>query len=160
MAFNRTYNAAKVDKDRGTGCLPADIYEVQITAASECISKKTGINMIKLEITVISGKYKNNKLWYYICDDQWADQKVYDIVVAAAGKPEPKMIHPAIFAGLTARVKTKTRVYNGEESAEINYWCRLKTGEQPPAAPENRTATPQAEEENKNTDVDVDDIPF
>jgi len=146
--FNRTYNAANVNADKEGGDfkpIPPGEYRVQIVKAEDAVSQSSGKDMIRLEIEIIDlGEFAGRKLWQYIVDDQYADQKVYDILTAC-GKPIPQQITSGIFVNLTGRVKTKNRIYNGKESAEINYWLRPKPGETP------------AQPVNTNP---ADDIPF
>lgn len=148
MAFNRTYDAGNVDTNRGAASqiIPPGEYEVKIVAANDAISKSSGKDMIKLELDILTPPYDKRKLWYYITDDQYADQKCYDIF-SSAGKKIPKNINSNIFVGLVCKVKTKNRLYNGETQAEINYWVKSAGGVSPEMGP-------------ASTEDIADDIPF
>lgn len=125
MAFNRQLNLNNVDQNRGAAgqIIPPGEYRVRIAAATETISKGSGKDMIKLELDILDAPYDKRKLWYYITDDQYADQKVFDIF-SSAGKNLPASIHPQIFPGLVCTVKTRNRDYNGEQQAEVHYWIK------------------------------------
>ena len=150
MAFNRTYNQSKVDVNhvgKDIEPLPVGEYTVQVTRATDKISQ-AGNDMIELELSVIAPiDFKNYKLWVYIVDNEYADQKVYEIF-RSCGKPVPAQIARAAFIDLVGRVKTKRRRYDGEIKAEVNYWIPAEEGELPPA--------PTAPTENPVPD----DIPF
>lgn len=156
MAFNRTYNPANVDTDRAATAqiIPPGEYDVIINSAEECISKTSGKNMLKLELNIITPPYDKRKLWYYIVDDQYADQKFYDIF-SSAGKNVPTLIHAGVFRGLRCRVKTKNRLYNNENQAEVNYWI-IRNGEKSPSAGVDPTMGPAA----SNASASADDIQF
>lgn len=145
MAFNRTYNPNNVDTDRGNPpALPVGEYTVQITKSTDKISKASGKEMIELELEVIQPtQYAGRKLWVYIVDDQYADQKIYDIF-KSAGKPVPQQVHSGVFLNLVGKVKTKQQQYNDETRAEVNYWIPKKDGEAAAAPDKPKT----------------DDIPF
>lgn len=151
MAFNRTYNAANVDPNRGaTAIIPPGEYDVIINSAEDEISKTSGKDMIKLELNIITPPYDKRKLWYYIVDDQYADQKFYDIF-SSAGKNVPPKMHTGVFRGLRCRVKTKNRLYNGETQAEVNYWIKFN-GDAAPA--------PAGVDPAMGPSTNADDIPF
>lgn len=137
MAFNRQINMNNVDQNRGASAavIPPGEYRVQIASATETISKGSGKDMIKLELDILDPPFNNRKMWYYITDDQYADQKVFDIF-SSAGKNLPGSIHAQIFPGLICKVKTRNRDYNGEAQAEVHYWIKASGNPHPaPAAP-------------------------
>lgn len=144
MAFSRTYNPANVSAGNEYKPIPAGEYPVRITAAEDAVSKTSGSDMIKLELLILDGEFKGRKLWQYIVDDRYADQKVFDIMTSC-GKQIPQQITSSVFLNLCGRVKTKSRVYQGEERAEVNYWIRPKPGT--PAVADTTHTAP-------------DDIPF
>ena len=151
MAFNHTYNQNNVETDRGGNppALPAGEYTVQIVKSTDRISQKSGKDMIELELEVIQPtQYAGRKLWVYIVDDQYADQKIYDIF-RSAGKPVPQQVHSGVFLNLVGKVKTKQRVYNGETRSEVNYWIPKKIDADTAAAVAAEVAG-----------VKTDDIPF
>ena len=154
MAFNRTYNASNVDTNRGATAtvIPPGEYEVTIVSASDAISKASGKDMIKLELDITTKPYEKRKLWYYIIDDQYADQKIYEIF-ASAGKNPPASLHSGIFRGLHCKVKTKNRLYNGETQAEVNYWIK-RTPDQVQTAPVSQGVDPAM------GPAEPDEIPF
>lgn len=154
MAFNRTYNAANVDTNRGAAAsvIPPGEYNVLIASSEEAISKNTGKDMIKLELNILDAPYDKRKLWYYITDDQYADQKFYDIF-SSAGKKVPAQLHAGVFQGLRCRVKTKNRLYNGDTQAEVNYWIKAKE----PAGAVDPAMGPESSASAANS---ADDIPF
>ena len=153
MAFNRTYNAANVDTDRAATAtvIPSGEYDVIINSAEDGISKTSGKDMIKLELNILTPPYDKRKLWYYIVDDQYADQKFYDIF-SSAGKKVPPRMHAGVFKGLRCRVKTKNKLYNGETQAEVNYWIKFNG-----AAPAPAGVDPAM---GPATTTNADDIPF
>jgi hypothetical protein len=85
----------------------------------------------------------NSKLWYYITDDQYADQKVAEIFWSA-NKNLPPSIHPQYFPGLVCKVKTRNREYNGEQRAEVHYFIKPATATAPASA-----AAPEAPKEDR-----------
>lgn len=132
MAFNRRYNPAQVETSHAAKPIPEGEYAVRIVSAEDAISKSSGKDMIKLEIEIAGGEFSGRKLYQYIVDDQYADQKIYDILTACR-RTIPDTVTSGVFAGLTGRLKTKTTIYNGEPRAEIRYWCTPKNPA--PAAP-------------------------
>ena len=131
MAFNHTYNPQNIETDTRTAIrsLPVGEYTVQIAKSTDRISKKSGKDMIELELEIIAPTdFAGRKLWVYIVDDEFADQKIYDIF-RSAGKPVPRQVHSGVFPNLVGKVKTKQRQYNGETRAEVNYWIPAKKNE-------------------------------
>jgi hypothetical protein len=157
MAFNRTYNAGNVDTQRGAVAtvIPPGEYDVLIAECTEGISKGSGKNMLKLELNILTPPYDKRKMWYYIVDDQYADQKTYDIF-ASAGKQPPRSIHAGIFKGLRCKVKTRNREYNGETQAEVNYWIK-QNAPSPSTAPAPAGVDPAYGPGSK---TNPDEIPF
>jgi hypothetical protein len=149
MAFNRQLNLNNIDQNRGNNVqpIPPGEYRVRIAAASEGVSQTSGKDMIKLELDILDAPYDKRKLWYYITDDQYADQKVAEIFWSA-GKNLPSSIHPQFFPGLICKVKTRNREYNGDPRAEVHYFIK-------PAATGIPAATPATSEAPKE-----DRIPF
>ena len=152
MAFNRTYNAGNVDQSHSYAAIPAGEYNVRIVVSEDRVSKSSGKDMIALELEIIDGPFSGRKLFQYIVDDQYADQKIYDICQSCR-KEIPQTITSAVFRGLTGRVKTKQSFYNGEPKAEINYWIRPK-GDAAPHPPVDPAMGPDA------AAPQADDIPF
>ena len=133
MAFSHTYNAQNVDADKGGDLkpIPAGEYPVRIVKAEDAVSQKTGKDMIRLELEIMIEPFRGRKLFQYIVDDQYADQKIYDILTSCR-KDIPAQVTSGTFFGLVGKVKTKTTVYNGEPRAEINYWLRPKAASAAP----------------------------
>ena len=151
MAFGHTYNQQNVDTNRGKIFIPAGDYDVQIVNVTDEVSRSSGRDQIKLEIQVISGPCKGGKLFYYIVDDQYADQKIWEVLTACRRQIPPQVTSNAFRGGLTGRLRVKNEIYNGEQRSSVNYWLRPKPGESA-TAPGNQTA-PAAE-------PDPDDVPF
>lgn len=135
MAFSHTYNSQNVDGDKGGKLKPilAGEYPVRIVKSEDAVSQKTGKDMIRLELEIMQEPYRGRKLFQYIVDDQYADQKIHDILTSCR-KDIPATVTSGTFFGLVGKVKTKATVYNGEQRAEVHYWIRPKAGE---AAPSN-----------------------
>lgn len=144
MAFNRTFNQNNVDTERSFGVPPVGEYDVKIVEAREKISQSSGKDMIELELEIINSQVKG-KFWVYIVDDQYADQRIYEIF-SSAGKPVPATITSKSFIGLVGRVKVKHETANGEQRAKVNYWLKAK----------NPTVAASGNEAPKSTD----NIPF
>jgi hypothetical protein len=122
MAFQRQFNPANVQQHNNiSSVLPAGEYRVLIANSTEGISKSSGKEMITLELNILDAPYDKRKLWFYISDDNYADDKTYQIF-RSAGKNPPATIHAGIFKGLVCKIKTKLREYNGEQRAEVAYW--------------------------------------
>lgn len=136
--FNHTYNASQVE----TEVVPtaAGRYTVIIDQVAEKISKNSGKDMLELKLKIIAAEAPEHKrfvgrvLYVYIVDDQYADQKIYDIFTSA-GKQVPATVDGKAFVGLVGRVATKLENYNGEPRASVNYWIKPKPGEPPPEQP-------------------------
>ena len=148
--FNHTYNASGVET-AGPAPIPEGEYTVTIEQVTEKISRKTGADMLELKLKIVGAEPANQKfvgrtLFYYLLDDQYLDQKLYDLFTACS-KPIPAQVTGKEFLNLCGRIKTKLEPYNGEQRASVRYWCRPKPGEKPPSPP----AAP------KNS---ADDIPF
>ena len=156
MAFSHKVNQANVEEHPASVPIPAGEYAVRIAESVDAISKKSGKDMIKLELEITEGKFARRKLFQYIVDDQYADQKIYDIL-PACGVAIPDTVTSATFRNLRGRVKTKSRLYNGEERAEVSYWIKSRTA----AAPATAAPAGQPPAENANGAPDItDDIPF
>lgn len=151
MAFGHTYNQQNVDTNRGKIFIPAGEYDVQIVNVTDEVSRSSGRDQIKLEIQVISGPCKGGKLFYYIVDDQYADQKIWEVLTACRRQIPPQITSNTFRGGLTGRLRVKNETYNGEQRSSVNYWLRPKPGESA-TAPVNQTA-PAAE-------TNPDDVPF
>lgn len=151
MAFQRTYNANNVDQSHSYTAIPAGEYAVRIAVSEDRVSKTSGKDMIALELEITDGPFSGRKLFYYIVDDQYADQRIFD-VFQSCRKEIPATITSAVFRGLMGMVKTKQSFYNGEPKAEINYWIRAKGGT--PHPPVDPTMGPDASAPK------ADDIPF
>ena len=156
MAFGHTYNQQNVDTNKGKIFIPAGDYDVQIVNVTDEVSRSSGRDQIKLEIQVISGPCKGGKLFYYIVDDQYADQKIWEVLTACRRQIPPQVTSNTFRGGLTGRLRVKNETYQGEQKSVVNYWLRPKPGESAPA-PVNQTAP--------NTDkpaheITEDDIPF
>ena len=88
--FNHTYNSSQVE----TEVVPtaAGRYTVIIDEVKEKISKNSGKDMLELKLKIIAAeapehkRFVNRTRYVYIVDDQYADQKIYDIFTSA-GKP-------------------------------------------------------------------------
>lgn len=133
MAFSHRVNRANVQERPAYKPIPEGEYDVQIFRAEDAVSQKTGKDMIKLEIEIAGGEFAGRKFFQYIVDDQFADQKIFDIFTSCR-RAIPEVVTSAVFVGLTGRVKTKTTIYNGEPRAEIRYWCRPAKDPAPTAA--------------------------
>lgn len=151
MAFGHTYNAQNVDTNKGKIFIPAGDYDVQIVSAIDEVSRSSGRDQIKLEIQVISGPCKGGKLYYYIVDDQYADQRIWEVLTACRRQIPAQVTSNAFRGGLTGRLRVKNEPYNGEQRSSVNYWLRPRAGEAAPA-PQQPTA--------ENAPANPDDVPF
>ena len=142
MAFNRVYNSQNVQQQPTFQPLPAGEYPVKIVEAADKVSKSCK-DMIELKVEVASGPHKGARLYYYIVDDQYADQRIYDVLSSCGIVPIPRQINSATFRGLSGRVKTKLEMYNGEQRPAIHYWMKPAPGtlSTPPPADTNTPST-------------------
>ena len=154
MAFGHTYNQQNVDTNRGKIFIPAGDYDVTIVNVTDEVSRSSGRDQIKLEIQVISGPCKGGKLFYYIVDDQYADQKIWEVLTACRRQIPQQVTSNTFRGGLTGRLRVKNELYNGEQRASVNYWLRPRNGD--PAAPASVEKTGSA----PNTETVSEDIPF
>ena len=148
MAFSRKYNESNVT-DRGPRVLPTGRYRVRVAEVQDKISRTSGKDMIELTLEVADGQYRGSRLWVYIVDDQYADQRIHDIF-ESCGQKVPEVVTSASFRGLTGEVQTRLREYNGETKAEVNYWVRPRPGAGAAAPQSQGAGSPAA----------ADDIPF
>ena len=136
--FNHTYNASQVETE--VAPTAAGRYTVIIDEVKEKISKNSGKDMLELKLKITAAespehkRFVNRTLYVYIVDDQYADQKIYDIF-SSAGKPVPATVDGKAFVGLVGRVATKLEMFDGKPRASVNYWIKPKPGEQPPEQP-------------------------
>lgn len=144
MAFGRTYNSSNVDTNAGRIFIPAGDYDVKIVNVEDKVSKTSGRDMIELEVKVISGQCKGGKLYYYITDDQYADQKIWAVLTSCGEKIPPQITSNTFRGGLTGRVRVKVETYQGENRSQIHYWLQA----------ENKT------EKKTETETETDDLPF
>lgn len=136
MAFGRTYNASNVDPNKGHIAIPAGDYDVQIAEIADKVSKTSGKDMIELVLRIVNGPCSGGKLYYYITDDQYADQKVYDIMTSCRRQVPQQITSNAFRGGLVGRVRVKVEQYNGQSRPSVDFWLRPKPGSAPaPAQP-------------------------
>ena len=135
MAFGRTYNSSNVDTSRGHMVIPAGDYDVQIVTVTDEVSRSSGRDQIKLELKIISGPCSGGKLFYYITDDQYADQRIWEVLTSCRREIPAQISSNTFRGGLTGRVRVKVEQYNGESRPQVNYWMRPKAGSQPATAP-------------------------
>lgn len=140
--FNHQYNMHSVDTSSAEAPA-AGKYTVVVDVVTDKISRTSGKDMLELKLKIVDAedetnkKFKGRSLYYYIVDDQYADQKIYD-VFSACGKPIPNQITGNLFTNLTGKVMVKNETYNGEKRATVNYWIRLAPGEAAPAPAETK----------------------
>ena len=151
MAFGRTYNSSNVDTSRGRMVIPAGDYDVQIVTVTDEVSRSSGRDQIKLELKIVSGPCSGGKLYYYITDDQYADQRIWEVLTSCRKEIPPQVTSNTFRGGLKGRVRVKVEQYNGEPRPQVNYWMRPKPGEYAPA-PVNQTAPAAI--------PNPDDVPF
>lgn len=133
MAFN--YTGDNVQEGRSFEIIPVGEYEVRITEANEKISQSSGKDMIELVVQPTDEKIKG-KLWEYIVDNEYAQQRIHDILSSCGCPPSRgQQINSRTFLNKVGRIKVKHETRNGETKARINYWLSPKPGEAAPAAP-------------------------
>lgn len=145
MAF--TYTGENVQETPQYKLPPIDDYTVKIMKGEEKISK-TGKSMICLNAKIQHKDY-HNELFEYIVDDEYAQQKIFNICTAL-GIPVTKgmPVTPQLFVGKTGTVRIKHDQYNGETNARIHYWKKpAETHSSPASSSPASSVTP-------------DDIPF
>jgi len=148
MAFGHTYNPGNVKTSVGFKQVPEGDYDVIIEKSEEGISKSSGKDLIKLELVILNGEYKGCKLFYYILDDQYADQRIFDVLTSCR-RAIPTQVTSATFRGsLCGRVRVKVDTYNGEKMSSVKYWLR--------PAKDSGQVTSIPDEKSKKSD----DIPF
>ena len=140
-----TYTGANV-QDQPTFKLPPEgKYLVKIVSGEEKISRKSGKSMIELVCEIIHPDYKC-RLWEYIVDNEYAQQRIHDILQSCGVVPQiGQAITAQTFVGKTGAIKLKIEKSNGEDRARIAYWCLRDA-----SAPAPETAQNKVE----------DDIPF
>ena len=132
--------------------IAAGRYTVVVDEVAEKVSRKSGADMLELKLKITAAEAEEHKrfvgrvLYFYLLDDQYADQKIYDIFTSCF-KPVPETVDGKSFVGLVGRVATKVEMYNGEPRTSVNYWIRPKPDEQPPEPP-------------KPPKNDADDVPL
>ncbi len=148
--FNHKYNSSTVSTE-GPAPIPEGEYTVVVDVVSEKVSRKTGADMLELKLKVVDAstdelkKFIGRTLYYYLLDDQYLDQKIYDVFTSCS-VPIPAQVTGKAFMGLCGRVKTKLDTYNGEQRASVRYWIKPRPGEAPVEPPKPKN--------------DADDIPF
>lgn len=148
--FNHKYNASNVETE--VVPTPAGKFTVIIDEVTEKVSRKSGADMLEMKLKITAAEAPEHKrfvgrvLYYYLLDDQYVDQKIFDICTSCF-QPVPDIVDGKYFVGFVGRVATKVETYQGEPRTSVNYWIRPKPGEQPPEPP-------------KPPKNDADDVPF
>jgi len=147
--FNHKYNASSVETE-GPAPIPEGEYTVVVDQVTEKVSRKTGADMLEIKLKIVGAepanqKFVNRTLNYYLLDDAYLDQKLYDMFTSCS-KPIPAQVTGKEFLNLCGRIRTKLETYNGEQLASVRYWCRPKPGEAPVEPPKPKNS--------------ADDIPF
>ena len=136
--FNHTYNANTVNTE-GPAPIPEGEYTVVVDSVTDKVSRKTGADMLEIKLKIVDAapeqkKFIGRTLFYYLIDDQYLDQKLYDMFTACS-MPIPNQVTGKAFLGLCGRIRTKLDTYNGEQRASVRYWCRPRPGEAPVEPP-------------------------
>ena len=144
MAF--TYTGENVQETPVFKLPPVGDYTVKIMKGEEKLSK-TGKAMICLTAKIQHAEY-HNELFEYIVDDQYAQQKMYNIMNAVGIVPSRGMaVTPQLFVGKIGEVRIKHDQYNGETQPRIHFWKTKKE-------------TTPAENSAPATKINPDGIPF
>ena len=152
MAFKFNKHEYQEDKVHGV-LIPVGEYDVRITEAQEKISQSSGNDMIELVCQPTDEKIKG-KLWAYIVDNEYAAQKIGEILNSCGVSTNqiPETITAKTFLGKVGRVKVRHTNKNGEPKAEINYWIKPKAGESAPSQG-NTSPAPDSDDDTKASDV-------
>ena len=149
MAF--TYTGEGVQERPAFKLAPEGEYNVQIIKGEEKISKN-GKNMIVLTAQILHPEYKN-QLFDYIVDNEYAQQRIFDIMTSCGIVPSRGMaVTPQTFVGRIGKVKVKHEEYNGEKTLRISFWKKTENTAAPAAAAPATAAS--------GSTVNPDDIPF
>lgn len=137
MAF--TFTGENVQERPVFKLAPEGDYTVQIINGEEKISK-SGKNMIVLRVKIQHPEY-HNEIFEYIVDNEYAQQRIYDILTSCGVALTRGMaVTPQTFLNRTGKVRIKHEDYNGETQLRISFW---KKGEAAaPAAPAPRGVDP------------------
>lgn len=149
MAF--TYTGEGVETRKTPKLPPEGEYYVQITKGEEKISQ-AGKNMIALTCQIMHNEY-HNEIREYIVENQYAQQRIYDILASCGTPPSPgQPIGAQSFIGKSGQVRIGHELYDGEKYPRIKYW---KTrGENPAQTPASSESSAPAQP------ALVDQIPF
>ena len=150
MAF--TYTGENVQERPAFKLAPEGDYNVQIIKGEEKIAK-SGKNMIVLTVQIVHPEYKN-QMFEYIVDNEYAQQRIFDILTSCGVTPSKGMaVTPQTFVNRTGKVRVKHEDYNGEKQLRISFW---KKTEAAPASSAGRVDPAFGPACN----VDPDKIPF
>ena len=154
MAF--TYTGENVQERPAFKLAPEGDYNVQIIKGEEKISKR-GQNMIVLTVQIVHPEYKN-QLFEYIVDNEYAQQRIFDILTSCGVTPSKGMaVTPQTFVNRTGRVRIKHDNYNDEKQLRIAFWKKMDAPA--PAAAPVRGVVDSAFGPGPR-DIDPDAIPF
>ena len=114
--FNHTYNANTVNTE-GPAPIPEGEYTVVVDSVTDKVSRKTGADMLEIKLKIVDAapeqkKFIGRTLFYYLIDDQYLDQKLYDMFTSCS-RPMPNQVTGKAFLVLCGRIRTKLDTYNG-----------------------------------------------
>lgn len=152
MAF--TYTGENVQERPAFKLAPEGDYDVMIINGEEKIAK-SGKNMIVLTAQIVHPEYKN-KLFEYIVDNEYAQQRIFDILTSCGVTPSKGMtINAQTFVNRTGKVRIKHEEYNGDKQLRIAFWKKPDVSSSAPsAAPAPVAPAPVPGK------IDPDEIPF
>ena len=154
MAF--TYTGENVQERPTFKLAPEGDYNVQIIKGEEKIAK-SGKNMIVLTAQIIHPEYKN-QLFEYIVDNEYAQQRIFDILTSCGVTPTRGMaVTPQTFVNRTGKVRIKHEEYNGDKQLRIAFW---KKSDAPAPAPAPQRGVVDSAFGPGPRDIDPDAIPF
>lgn len=100
--------------------MPEDtVFEFVIVEAEECESKQ-GNQMLKLVLQPTCDEFSSRKIWHYIVNNQYWEDKVA-AMLASAGKDVKKeaFFEPHHIIGWNLYAKLKHEEYNGKTSEKV-----------------------------------------
>ena len=123
MAF--TYTGVGVQETPVYKVPPVGEYTIEVINGEEKISK-SGKNMLVLTLKIQHPEYKN-QLFEYIVDNEYAQQRIFNIMQSCGITPAKGMtVNAQTFVGRNATIKIKHEEYNGDISLKVDRWQKAK----------------------------------
>ena len=102
---------------------PEGDYVCSVVSCEETVSK-SGANMFKFRLKIQHPEYKN-ELFYFIVQNQYAQQNIFDVMTSCGRALSPGLaITAESFVGNVGKVRLKHDVYNGETQLRVTKWLR------------------------------------